>query len=232
MSKITHVFSIGRRCTTMSLLERYNIRTKSSPFSWMIVDFETVLCVIQDDFRHYFDIDTVSRHSFLYVPFWRMTSVFYTNRHYCPPLTKSCIYDEERVMIWNHHVPLKQKRTFLERIHFFKEKLNLPTTLCVFCSNLMSKEEVGSHIEEICQLIKTYKVSFSIAYIIPTTDLSAECSYDFPHISFFLFRAPGLDVLESDAKHAKGTPLLDADIKDDRIEWDKLFGMLLKKYTF
>uniref|UniRef100_A0A6C0D5Q3 Papain-like cysteine peptidase n=1 Tax=viral metagenome TaxID=1070528 RepID=A0A6C0D5Q3_9ZZZZ len=56
--EIKFVFSIGHSCNAGGFLKENGLRKVSSPFDWMLIDFETSLEVINDNFEHYLN-DTV-----------------------------------------------------------------------------------------------------------------------------------------------------------------------------
>ena len=47
------MFSIGRRCVSTDFMKQFNLRKFSSPFDWVIIDFETSLKTINTKFESY-----------------------------------------------------------------------------------------------------------------------------------------------------------------------------------
>lgn len=55
MIDITHIFSIGYRCTSAKFLQKYNLRKISGPFDYMFIDIETCFQNINNNFDDYFN---------------------------------------------------------------------------------------------------------------------------------------------------------------------------------
>lgn len=274
MKHIQSVFALGRRCNTMAFLEKYGLRCKSSPFAWMLVDLATALDVIRDDFKHYFAIQRVENCTAMYLPFWRMTPTHCYNTHYVPrpPATRQegYVYDTDRLMVWNHHDPPRQRAMFESRIETFRHAMRLPTTLCVFVSRILRFEEVAAHREDALSLLRDKGVPLNLAYVMPVEDwhdstatspvrwevdgdgtsgsrgLSGSTSWC-GSVVFWAIRATPLHVLAREAKangshgqHTKTThasskevaPLLDADVKDGRVDWAGLHADMKSVYRF
>lgn len=76
----------------MLILEKFKIRTFSGPFSYLFVDFETALKIINTEFKHYFSNITKvtnTNYKIKYLPHWRMTSSFYINKTYSDEIKKN-----------------------------------------------------------------------------------------------------------------------------------------------
>ena len=51
--QIDYIFNIGRRCTTTDFLKKYNLRKIASPFDYLIIDLETSLDLIHNNFEKF-----------------------------------------------------------------------------------------------------------------------------------------------------------------------------------
>lgn len=58
-----HYISLGYFCSVAIELEKLGLRTESSPFDWLISDFEGVLCAIQTNFEDFLNPDFLAQNT-------------------------------------------------------------------------------------------------------------------------------------------------------------------------
>lgn len=227
-----NIITIGRRCTTDSFLEKYKIRKFSGPFSYLIIDFESALIEINNNFCNYLKkIKKINNKKILYLKHWRMSITdFYINENYLNLKLNNLIYNEKRVLLWNHHNPIKQNILFKRRIN---RVLNLlKNTKCVlFYIDKICEINIDTYILYINNIIKKYyNYNHKIIFILPITDdiyknFDCKLYYSNDTIDIFLLKVTPINdlVKETKKQRKKGTPLLDIDINDKNINWNLLY---------
>jgi len=101
---INNVFSLGFRCNSDEFLLNFlKIRKYSSPFSYMVIDINTALNFIANNFENYTNKDFIEPGKNTYTfnkHIWSCNNV-----HKCSIIESDYqdILDMEKVCIWNHH---------------------------------------------------------------------------------------------------------------------------------
>ena len=116
MEIIHSVFTIGRYCSADFLLADMYIRGYSSPFSWMFVDLETALHLIQTSFEGFTDAVRPNDGSFIHKEF---------------PM------DQDRICQWIHH-DLSNETTIAaikRRADRLISRISLSDTLLIYYDN-------------------------------------------------------------------------------------------------
>jgi len=102
---INNIFSIGCRCTTDEFLIKFlKIRKYSSPFSYMVIDIQTALNFIQNNFENYTNKDFIVPGKNTYKfnkQDWFSDNFIHT--YSTIPDDHVDILDVDKVCIWNHH---------------------------------------------------------------------------------------------------------------------------------
>ena len=105
--EINNIFTIGFRCNVDEfLIKNLNIRNYSSPFSYMLIDLETVIENIKNKFLNYVNINDIEQIKLPNDYKWYGDKLwgneFFYNKKY-PINVNDCIYDLDRYCIWPHH---------------------------------------------------------------------------------------------------------------------------------
>lgn len=107
--EINYIFACGFRCYSTFFLKYNNLRFMSSPFDWIIIDLESVLKIINSEFKDYLnDIVEVSR-----------------NKKIC-----KLHYKKNHIYIDNSY-----KKIFINNFHYMKEDYSEYT--CFFNHNYL-----------------------------------------------------------------------------------------------
>ena len=237
MFKLNNIITLGYRCTTDSLLEKYNIRSFSGPFSYLIVDFKTALILINTNFKDYFkNIKKYENNELvMYLPHWRMTKLYYVNKTFSEDLDKyKYIYNANNILLWNHHTILNKntQNTFKRRQKRILELLEIKkgvnsNTLLFYIDKIYEFSDIDQYISNILKIIKeNYFYNKKIIYVIPFINdnyISFDTKLYFENeiLKIFLIKTTKLSDLELETKiqNKEDTPLLDTDIYDKNIKW-------------
>lgn len=229
------IISIGFRCTTDSILDKYNLRNFSGPFSYLLCDFETSLILINTEFQNYFtDIESKnnSNENVKYLPHWRMTHNYYVNNYFTECTEGKDIYNLSRCLIWNHHNTINNevRNTFKRRIDRVLTYLKNEECVLFHIGKIYDDNSINSFIESLISIInRYYTFNHKIVYVIPFTNeiydqYDGELFYNNEILYIYLLKTTSLDNLQEETKqqNKKGTPLLDCDHNDKNINWTKL----------
>ena len=154
-----HFISLGYFCSVASELESMGLRNESSPFDWLISDFEGVIKAIQNNFENFLDYEYLSQN--------RQYPAYYLNTKY-----NVHFYHD-----FSPYIPLKKqlslvKEKYSRRIKRFYESISEPTLFVRYISdeqlvNGSSKELlwIEEHYDEIISLLKSFNENNEILFI-------------------------------------------------------------------
>ena len=235
---INKIISIGYRCSTDSFLSKFNLRFYSGPFSYLIVDFQTAITELSNDFSNYFiKIKKYNNYDnkVNYLNHWRFSKEYYVNEFYSDKINKN-IYNLKRCLIWNHHKinDNSVKETFIRRISRIKNFIKNEKCILLYFDKIFYDNNIDEYINNILILCNTYyKLKHKILYVIPFVNEkynNYNCKQYFNNnkLHVFLIKTTPIEKLLEETKKQKktGTPLLDFDINDKNIDWDKLYNEL------
>ena len=154
-----HYISLGYFCSVASDLECIGLRNESSPFDWIICDFEGVIKAIQNNFENFLDYEYLLQN--------RQNLACYLN-------TK---YNVQFYHDFSPYIPLMEQLSFVKekycrRIKRFYESISEPTLFVRYISdeqlvNGSSKELlwIEEHYDEIIMLLKSFNEDNDILFI-------------------------------------------------------------------
>lgn len=231
------IITIGHRCTTDAILSRYNMRHFSGPFSYLFVDFETSLQLINTNFENYFTNIKLVKHKgdIKYLNHWRMTKLFYVNTHFTEDIHNKNIYNLSRYLIWNHHDMFEKNiiETFKRRIDRIIGLLNNDNCVLFFIGKIYQGDNIDLFIHNNIKAIvkKHYNLKHKIVYVLPFTNsiynkYDTELYFNENKLYIYLLKTTSIStlVLETTKQNKKGTPLLDTDNNDTNIKWSMLLN--------
>lgn len=148
---IHNCYGIGYRCTTDSFMIKNNIRNYSGPFSYVVIDFQTAIKFINNNFHNYLDTILFKKntHKFLFnKKKWNHNIFFnkeiYNNFIFNFDIDHKNISDYKKVCIWVHHNLNDDliKNTIQNRIIKFNNTLNNlnENTLLLFIDNIYEND--------------------------------------------------------------------------------------------
>lgn len=237
-----NIVTIGNRCSTDSFLKKYGLRNYSGPFSFILTDLETSLYYIKNRFDKFLDVIEIDNTDFkiMHLPHWRMTNKFFVNKfiyeNYILNFDRD-IYDLDRLLIWNHHNPIKDRETLTRRYERILDMIdNHKNLLFLYFSKIVSLDKIDNEVNKVIDLINKYNFKNRLCYVIFVE--ATNNKYDSVHyksidnVDFLLCDTTPKDklVYETKKQSKVGTPLLDVDINDKNINWSKLATILKNKY--
>lgn len=154
-----HYISLGYFCSIASDLESLGLRSESSPFDWLISDFEGVIAAIRDNFDKFLNID--------YLVQDKQCPSYYFNRKY-----KCQFYHDFNVDSSLEEQLLLVKDKYDRRIKRFYSSICEPTLFVRYISNETqingySKELlwIEENYDEIIKLLKSFNEKNEILFI-------------------------------------------------------------------
>lgn len=136
-----HVISLGAFCSVASELDRVGLRSTSSPFDWLICDFDSVINLMKSHFANFLDYNSLIQSSIYHERYYNSTCgiYFYHDFNKRKPLKKQ-ISD----------VSLKYDR----RIRRFYQDISSPT---LFVRYISSEKELTGRLGELEWLEENYE---------------------------------------------------------------------------
>lgn len=154
-----HYISLGYFCSVASELECLGLRNESSPFDWLISDFEGVIKAIQNNFDNFLDYDYLLQN--------RQNHSFYLNTKY----SVQFYHDFSPYIPLNEQLSLVKEK-YCRRIKRFYESISEPTLFVRYISdeqlvNGFSKELlwIEENYEDIIALLKSFNEDNEILFI-------------------------------------------------------------------
>lgn len=154
-----HYISLGYFCSVASELERIGLRNESSPFDWLISDFEGIIMAIQDNFEDFLEYDYLVQN--------RQYPAYYLNTKY----NVHFYHDFSPYASLREQLPLVQEK-YRRRIKRFYASISEPTLFIRYISdeqlvNGSSKELlwIDEHYDEIITLLKSFNENNEILFI-------------------------------------------------------------------
>lgn len=154
-----HYISLGYFCSVASDLERIGLRNESSPFDWLICDFEGVIKAIQNNFDNFLDYNFLSQN--------RQYPSYYLNTKY----NVQFYHDFSPYLSLKEQLPTVQEK-YRRRIKRFYVSISEPTLFIRYISdeqhiNGSSKELlwIEEHYDEIIALLKSFNEDNEILFI-------------------------------------------------------------------
>lgn len=154
-----HYISLGYFCSTARELERLGLRSESSPFDWLITDFEGVILAIENNFDDFLEYKYLAQ-SRKNRAYYRNTKYDFWFYHDFKPRVPLC-----------EQLPIVQEK-YKRRIERFKQSVQEPTLFVRYISdeqlvNGVSKElcYIEENYESILRLIKSFNKDNEILFI-------------------------------------------------------------------
>ena len=221
MINIDNCFTIGYRCTADSFLKYLNIRKYSGPFSYMVIDLETALYFIKNNFKNYFDVISIKNHNYL----WnnkKWSPHLYFNKKFIPNNIE--ISKNKRICCWNHHdlSSLDVKNSINRRINHLLYSLKTNNTLLLYISNIkINKDESKSLIK----LSNDFLININSKYVYILI-LCPLINYENNPIINKISNNINIIYYKSNMEgHIN-------DITNNKIRWDLVKKLILENYNF
>ena len=154
-----HYISLGYFCSVASELEYIGLRNESSPFDWLISDFEGIIMAIRNNFEDFVEYDYLVQN--------RQHPAYYLNTKY----NVQFYHDFSPYASLREQLPLVQEK-YRRRIKRFYESISEPTLFVRYISdeqlvNGSSKELlwIDEHYDEIITLLKSFNENNEILFI-------------------------------------------------------------------
>lgn len=136
MKKYENIISLGFFCSVASELERLGLRSVSSPFDWILSDFEELMNCMKDDFSDFLKTENLlqyeSNPSYYYDEFYKMH--FYHDFKPDTPL--------------KYQIDLVSKK-YAKRIERFKLDITKPTLFLRYIENQAEADYISRNFNEI-----------------------------------------------------------------------------------
>jgi hypothetical protein len=181
---IIYIIGVGLNCETDTFLQRNNMRLFSTPFSYMLIDFETAQCNLTNSFKDYFQVEyiknaeegeggNISRvQQFKYIKVFKYLShIFYPelfiNTKFLPKSIDEDVYKWDRICIFLHH-NLNQSSVidnFKRRIERVQSifKFHKDKTLLFDIDKQYNLCQIDDKIENINYIMNKYSIMISYA---------------------------------------------------------------------
>jgi len=203
--EINHIFTLGWRCNSTKFLNTYNLRRISSPFDWVIIDFETSVENIKTKFEKY--LDSVVKYqknkttTLLYsnngviAPLFKKMDdldlsymlidwnyeLLHFNQNFLPTKLSGNVYDWDRVCLFRHLTGdgkyfYNKTRS---RIDNFTSVLNKSAdkTLLLYISKIIDKGDVEKLKREYVGIVEKHKMT-NLFWIVLGVSGGAEVSLE------------------------------------------------------
>ena len=221
VQKIQNIFSIGFRCNTDQFLNTYlNIRKYSSPFSYMVIDIQTALHFIKNDFNTFTDMNFILPGKTSYK--FNKHKWICNNIHKISNITNDYvdILDTNNICIWNHH-NLSDENTL--------NSINRRAEHLLYCINKNPEETLLFYIEKIQKYGEKEdyfdksvldEVNCKFLILIPILNFNSDprIHYSDKNVKIIYFNS--------------NIELWATDINSHIEEWDKLKSIINKLYDF
>ena len=76
---INYILSIGYRCTSKEILNKFKLSKTTNPLEWISVDFETSLINLNTNFENYFDLIKYNKNENIFEVFNKTLQIFESN---------------------------------------------------------------------------------------------------------------------------------------------------------
>lgn len=154
-----HYISLGYFCSVASELEYLGLRSESSPFDWLISDFEGIISAIRNHFKDFLSYEYLAQN--------KQYPAYYLNTKY----KIQFYHDFSPYRSLKEQLPLVQEK-YLRRIERFYVSICEPTLFIRYISdeqpeNGSSKELlwIEEHYDEIIALLKSFNEKNEILFI-------------------------------------------------------------------
>lgn len=154
-----HYISLGYFCSVASELDCLGLRNESSPFDWLISDFEGVIAAIKNNFEDFLAYDYLAQN--------RQRPSYYMNTKY----NVHFYHDFSPRTPLKEQLPLVQEK-YQRRINRFYASISEPTLFIRYISDEQpvndSSQEllwIEEHYDEIIALLKSFNPENEIIFI-------------------------------------------------------------------
>lgn len=152
MKKYKHIISLGFFCSVALELERINLRDCSSPFDWVISNFQAVLELINNNFDGFICLE--------YMQQYCNNPSFYFNKKYDIHFYhdfdkyKKCEYQIEKI-----------NAKYRRRIERFYKNIQEPTLFVRYIKDQKECNYIESNFDEILANLRNYNIENNIIFI-------------------------------------------------------------------
>ena len=229
---INNIFSIGYRCNTDIFIDKYlKIRKYSSPFSYMVIDLDTSLFFIDNNFNNFITIDYLmsggttmkegkNLFTFNKIP-WRCIHIHKKSNISLYDINNKCleILKIDRICAWNHHElwDNNTRNSIKRRINHFLNVKN-ETTLLLYIAKIQKYNKDTFYFNT--NIFDKYNYKFLL--LIPLLDLNSEpiiyCNTE--KVTIILFKSN----LDGWSVSAEGY--------DNQSDWENLTKIINTLYDF
>ena len=152
MKQYENIISLGFFCSVASELERLGLRSISSPFDWILSDFEELMSCMKDDFSDFLKSENLLQYdtnpSFYYDEFYKMH--FY--------------HDFKPDIPLKYQIDLVSKK-YARRIERFKIDILKPTLFFRYIENQDEADYISDNFNEIKTFFKKYNKENDVIFI-------------------------------------------------------------------
>lgn len=241
--EIKYIISCGRRCTTNQFLNKYKLKSFSTPFSSIFCDFETAIFFINTKFKDFLNVKFIENHNYKQMFHWRFAPKFYYNYNIIKKFEDKLNFNNlERLLIWTHFDPIKDKKLIerrCDRINNIIKNNENSKILLFYIDKIRNYNDCENIKNNILCIINKYNIFENILYIIPCQDIIEECNLYFNNerLHIFLLKVTKInDLINETYKQKKyklnKRPLLDADIEDINNNYNLLYKKIKSIYKF
>jgi hypothetical protein len=235
MKEVNYIIAIGYNCDSDDFLYYNNIRLFSTPFSYMLIDFETVICNLANSFRDYLKIEYIKNRDenlggninkveqFKHIQIFKrgsqpFYSELYINTNFLPDNIIEDIYEWDRICILFHHnmndpTVMNNFKRRIERIQYILN--NYKDKALFFHIDKQHKLcQIDDKIKEIANIMGKYSVDYNICYVLPIKDYSGEPKLysEVGNIKLFIVRM--------------------SNNNNDIIDWNGFYKLISEHYIF
>ena len=151
--------SLGHFCSVALELEKFGLRTESSPFDWLISDFESVISAIETHFDDFLNYDHLSQDKKLHY-------LYYDSKYKC-----SFHHDFDKYAPLKKQLPVVQSK-YARRINRFYKTIQEPTLFIRYISSKQNEEGkskelvwIEENYDRIISLLKSFNKDNDILFI-------------------------------------------------------------------
>jgi len=246
---IDKIFSLGYRCNSTQFIREYKIWGISSPFDWIMIDFETAIKNISDGFKHFLsDIVVYKKLSYKAIcystqpikPFFNELDklnitymrqnlnelVIRLNQNYLPSNITGNIYEWDRICYFLHYNMEHEEEynKILRRVKEFKDIYkNHPDDMLLFhISKIIESKNLDEIKQQHKNIIKEHKITCPIFMVLTVANgTKTELEID-DNIYLFTLPVPSYE---------QQFPIIDAENMLGVINHKEIYKILTNEFT-
>jgi hypothetical protein len=249
MKEINYIIGIGLRCATDGFLLGNKLRLFSTPFSFMIIDFETAIENIINSFDGYLQLEHIINleedkggnikkiPQFGNIKVFKTFSVFTLGRNlffnikYLPKNISDDLHDWDRVCVFNHHDfndpnIVKSFERRIQRVQTIL-KNHKEDTLLLYIDRQIKLSEVDERVKMVTSIINRYNADYNICYLTPINDYQGEpiLYAEVDKLKLFIMGTPDRETTIKDGFN-------DTDYGYAKVKWKIFEDLFRQHYSF